>query len=135
MPSEEIWGALYNANQVKVYWGPNNGDKTLETISEILGMKISKIDDSNTYIFLPAAGGYGIEFVQVGDFGPYWSGTAKSSTEPYYLYFGRGAAAPKYSQYLYYVGLPVRPVRLVEVSLAGSGQGETEGIEEDVFEY
>ena len=134
IPTQAIWQALYDANTKTVNWG-TTGKMKFDTISGINGMKISKKDDPNTYIFLPAAGSVGTEFVQVGDYGPYWSGTAKSSTEPYYLYFGRGAAAPKYSQYLYYVGIPVRPVRLVEVSLARSGQGETEGIEEDVFKY
>ena len=134
IPTQAIWQALYDANRKTVNWG-TTGKMKFDTISGINGMKISKKDDPNTYIFLPAAGSVGTEFVQVGDYGPYWSGTAKSSTEPYYLYFGSGAAAPKYSQYLYYVGIPVRPVRLVEVSLAGRGQGETEGIEEDVFKY
>ena len=106
-----------------------------DTINGINGMKISKKDDSNTYIFLPAAGYVGgPSNYLVGDYGCYWSGTAYSGTKPYQLYFGRGAA--KTLDYLRsFVGMPVRPVRLVEVSLAGSGQGETEGIEEDVFKY
>ena len=98
-------------------------------------MKISKKDDSNTYIFLPAAGYVGsASNYLVGDYGYYWSGTAYSGTKPYQLNFSRGFA--KTQDYLRrFVGMPVRPVRLVEVSLAGSGQGETEGIEEDVFKY
>ena len=98
-------------------------------------MKISKKDDSNTYIFLPAAGSAGKEVNNVGDFGYYWSGTANSSTKPYFLYFAIGGVAAQDVKYFNFVGLLVRPVRLVEVSLAGSGQGETEGIEEDVFKY
>ena len=134
LPTKEIWVALYNANQNKVYWGPD-GNKKFNTINGINGMKISKKDDSNTYIFLPAAGYVGRSSnYLVGDYGCYWSGTAYSGTKPYQLYFSRGFA--KTQDYLRsFVGMPVRPVRLVEVSLAGSGQGETEGIEEDVFNY
>ena len=114
LPTKEIWVALYNANQNKVYWGPNNGDKTLETISEIKGMKISKKDDSNTYIFLPAAGYVaGFFFKEVGSHGRYWSGTAgTTSNDAYFLRFisSNVMAQPNYSRYF---GLPVRPVRLV----------------------
>ncbi|MCI7002517.1 MAG: fimbrillin family protein, partial [Prevotella sp.] len=134
LPTREIWVALYNANKNKVYWG-TDGDRRYDTISGIKGTKISKKDDPNTYIFLPAAGSAGTECNNVGDFGYYWSGTANSSTKPYYLYFTIRGGNPQEFIYFYYIGLPVRPVRLVEVSLAGSGQGETEGIEEDVFKY
>ena len=85
---------------------------------------------------MPAAGGRGgASSFQVGDWGYYWSGTANSSTKPYLLYIANGGVAAQDVYYSNYVGLPVRPVRLVEVSLAVSGQGETEGIEEDVFKY
>ena len=134
LPTTEIWQALWDANKNKVYWGLD-GKMRYDTISGIKGMKISKKDDPNTYIFLPAAGSAGRERNNVGDFGYYWSGTANSSTKPYYLYFTIGGGNPQEFIYFYYVGLQVRPVRLVEVSLAGSGQGETEGIEEDVFKY
>ena len=135
LPTKEIWVALYNANNNKVYWGLA-GNKKYDTISGIKGMKISKKDDPNTYIFLPAAGYVGSPSnYLVGDYGCYWSGTAYSGTKPYQLYFTIGGGNPQEFIYFYYVGLPVRPVRLVEVSLAGSGQGETEGIEEDVFKY
>ena len=134
LPTTEIWKALWDANKNKVYWGLD-GKMRYDTISGIKGMKISKKDDPNTYIFLPAAGSAGKEVSDVGDFGYYWSGTAKSSTKPYYLYFTIGGGNPQEFIFFYYIGLSVRPVRLVEVSLAGSGQGETEGIEEDVFKY
>ena len=133
LPTKEIWVALYNANKNKVYWGLD-GNKKFDKISGINGMKISKKDDPNTYIFLPAAGGRGDSSFQVGDWGYYWSGTANSSNKPYLLYIANGGVIAQ-DYYPNYVGLPVRPVRLVEVSLAGSGQGETEGIEEDVFKY
>lgn len=114
LPTTEIWGALYNANQDKVYWGPNNGDKTLETISGIQGMKITKKDDSKTYIFLPAAGWVsGLYFKEVGSKFYYWSGTA-SSTGAYNLNsWGSNIFAQDSSDRSY--GYSVRPVRLVEV--------------------
>lgn len=116
LPTKEIWGALYNANQDKVYWGPNNGDKTLETISGIQGMKITKKDDSNTYIFLPAAGYVaGIYFKEVGSYGRYWSGTAgTTSNDAYYLRFISSNVLAQ-NNYNRHFGLPVRPVRLVAV--------------------
>ena len=115
LPTKEIWVALCNANQDKVYWGPNNGDKTLETISGIQGMKITKIDDSNTYIFLPAAGWVsGLYFKDVGSIFYYWSGTA-SSSGAYDLTFWNGSVTAQDSSNRDY-GYSVRPVRLVEVS-------------------
>ena len=137
LPTTEIWKALWDANKNKVYWGPD-GNMRYDTISGIKGMKISKKDDPYTYIFLPAAGSAGKEVNNVGDFGYYWSGTANYSNnklKPYYLYFTIRGGNPQEFIFLNFVGLLVRPVRLVEVSLAGSGQGETEGIEEDVFKY
>ena len=135
LPTKEIWKALFDANTKTVYWGPD-GNKYFNTISGINGMKISKKDDSNTYIFLPAAGSAGTKVNDVGVWGYYWSGTANSSTKPYYLYLGNyGGVNAQEVKSNYFVGRPVRPVRLVKVSLAGSGQGETEGIEEDVFKY
>ena len=114
LPTKEIWVALYNANQNKVYWG-HNGDKTLETISEIKGMKISKKDDSNTYIFLPAAGWVnGTKFENVGSKFYYWSGTA-NSTKTSYAYNLSNYGDVFASDYSYrYSGFSVRPVRLVE---------------------
>ena len=113
LPTTEIWVALYNANQNKVYWGPN-GNQALETISEIKGMKISKKDDSNTYIFLPAAGYvHGTRFEYVGSILYYWSGTA-SSTGAYNLIFWNGSVIPQDSSNRHF-GYSVRPVRLVAV--------------------
>ena len=115
LPTTEIWGALYNANQDKVYWGPNNGDKTLETISGIQGMKITKKDDSKTYIFLPAAGWVsGLYFKEVGSIFYYWSGTANSTQYAYDLTFwGGNVTAQDFSDR--HLGFSVRPVRLVPV--------------------
>ena len=116
LPTTEIWVALYNANQNKVYWGPT-GNKKFDTISGIKGMKISKKDDSNTYIFLPAAGYVlGTSFKNVGSSGRYWSGTTASlKNNADYLHFDNVNldAQDKGSRDQ---GFPVRPVRLVEVS-------------------
>ena len=118
LPTKEIWVALYNANQDKVYWGPNNGDETLETISGIQGMKITKIDDSKTYIFLPAAGWVnGTKFEDVGSIFYYWSGTASStasSNGAYDLTFWNShVTAGGFVERQF--GFSVRPVRLVAV--------------------
>ena len=113
LPTKEIWVALYGANQDKVYWGPN-GDKTLETISEIKGMKISKKDDSNTYIFLPAAGYVtGYVFKEVGSIFYYWSGTASSSGAYDLTFWNFNVTAQDSSNRE--SGYSVRPVRLVAV--------------------
>ena len=114
LPTTEIWKALWDANKNKVYWGPD-GNMRYDTISGIKGMKISKKDDPNTYIFLPADGSAGTEVINVGDWGYYWSGTANTSTKPYCLYFASGGVNAQDVQFFYYVGLPVRPVRLVAV--------------------
>ena len=114
LPTKETWVALYGANQDKVYWGPNNGDKTLETISGIQGMKITKKDDSKTYIFLPAAGYvHGTYFQVVGSEFYYWSGTA-SSNGAYDLTFWNGRVTAQDSSDRH-LGFSVRPVRLVAV--------------------
>ena len=115
IPTKEIWVALYDANLNKVYWGPN-GNKDLETISGIQGMKITRKDDSNTHLFLPAAGYFsGTVYYYGGRGGYYWSGTASSSTKAYILEFDYRPYVLAQSQSLRYLGRPVRPVRLVAV--------------------
>ena len=115
LPTKEIWVALYGANKDKVYWGPNNGDETLETISGIQGMKISKKDDSKTYIFLPAAGYVtGYVFTDVGSIFYYWSGTANSIPNAYDLTFWNGSVTAQDCSRREW-GYSVRPVRLVAV--------------------
>ena len=113
LPTKEIWVALYGANTNTVNWGPN-GDKTFDTISGIQGMKITKKDDSNTYLFLPAAGQVlGSTFYHDNTLGYYWSGTAVWSTAAYFLTFKSGnvdALSDSRAS-----GFPVRPVRLVAV--------------------
>lgn len=115
LPTKEIWVALYGANKDKVYWGPNNGDETLETISGIQGMKITKKDYPNTYLFLPAAGYVnGTSFQEVGSIFYYWSGSANSTPNAYDLTFWNGNVTAQDSSYRYF-GFSVRPVRLVPV--------------------
>ena len=116
LPTKEIWVALYGANTNTVNWGPN-GDKTFDTISGIQGMKITKKDNSNTYIFLPAAGYVaGIYFKDVGSIGRYWSGTAGTASNDAYILRITDVSVLAQNNYNRHFGLPVRPVRLVEVS-------------------
>ena len=113
LPTKDIWVALYGANTKTVNWGPN-GNQALETISGIQGMKITKIDDSKTYIFLPAAGYVnGTSFTEVGSIFYYWSGTA-SSNGAYDLNFWNSYVSAGDSDYRHF-GYSVRPVRLVPV--------------------
>ena len=114
LPTKDIWVALYGANTKTVNWGPN-GNQALETISGIQGMKITKIDDSKTYIFLPAAGYvHGTRFENVGSILYYWSGTANSTPNAYNLIFWNGSVIPQDSSNRHF-GYSVRPVRLVAV--------------------
>ena len=115
LPTKEIWVALYNANKNKVYWGPD-GNKGLETISGIQGMKITRKDDSNTHLFLPAAGYFSrTVYYYGGRAGSYCSGTASSSTEAYNLEFDERNYVLGQKKSSRYLGRPVRPVRLVAV--------------------
>ncbi|OYP43930.1 hypothetical protein CIK89_06640 [Prevotella sp. P4-119] len=120
IPTTEIWQALYDANTKMVNW-EFYGNKVSETI--VQGMKISKKDDSNTYIFLPAGGqagqgeNMGTSFYNVGSKGNYWSGTAADpNTGAYCLNFNLffKSVYPKGNFGRYY-GYLVRPVRLVAV--------------------
>ena len=120
IPTKAIWQALVN-NSSSNGWDNSKKGYTFTNNSQTL--------------FLPAAGFVnGTSFILVGSRGYYWSGSANSSDNAYNLLFD--SAGLNYQGNIYrYLGIPVRPVRLVEVSLAGSRQGETEGIEEDVFKY
>ena len=120
IPTTEIWQALYDANTKMVNW-EFYGNKVSETI--VQGMKISKKDDSNTYIFLPAGGqvgrgeSNGTSFYYVNSKGYYWSGTASDpNTGAYSLNFSFifESVYPK-GDFGRYYGYLVRPVRLVAV--------------------
>ena len=80
-------------------------------------MKISKKDESGTYLFLPAAGIVGqTSFVNVGSLGHYWSGTAAPNEGARSLGF-RSDVDYFYAKYnsSRFGGYSVRPVRLVAV--------------------
>ena len=120
IPTTEIWQALYDANTKMVNWEFYE-NKVSETI--VKGMKISKKDDSNTYIFLPAGGqvgqgeNNGTLFYNVNSYGYYWSGTAGDpNTGAYRLNFSFifKSVNPK-GDFGRYYGYLVRPVRLVAV--------------------
>ena len=120
IPTTEIWQALYDANTKMVNW-EFYGNKVSETI--VQGMKISKKDDSNTYIFLPAGGQVGrgendgTSFYYVNSKGYYWSGTASDpNTGAYSLNFSTiFKSVNSKGNFGRYYGYLVRPVRLVAV--------------------
>ena len=119
IPTTEIWQALYDANTKMVNW-ELYGNKVSETI--VQGMKISKKDDPNTYIFLPAAGYFsGTGHLFVGRSGSYcsgtayYSGTASSIPMAYTLEFDDRPYVLGQKKSSRYLGRPVRPVRLVAV--------------------
>ena len=115
IPTTEIWVALYEANLNKVYWGPN-GNLGLETTSGIQGMKITRKDDSNTHLFLPAAGYFsGTGHLYGGRAGSYCSGTAYLSNKAYTLEFDYRPSVVKQNKSVRDLGRSVRPVRLVAV--------------------
>lgn len=112
-PTFEIWKALSDANTTTVSWGADG--LQLEEKDGIQGMKIVKNGDTNTYIFLPAAGDFvSNECPNAGTNGHYWSCSIKSNTDVYYLYFNNGNV-----NYLNYYGrhcgFSIRPVRLEEI--------------------
>ena len=80
-------------------------------------MKITKIGDNNTYLFLPSAGTVvDTAFFKVGSLGHYWSGTAAPNAGARSLGFKSDV------DYFYakwnssrFGGYSVRPVRLVAV--------------------
>ena len=117
LPTKDIWVALYKANKNTVNWG-DNGNEKLETISGINGMRITKINDTDTYLFLPAAG-YVTEtsFKSVGSAGDYWSGTVAwnySWLACRLVFSSSSGVSATYSENRYY-GFSVRPVRLVAI--------------------
>ena len=110
IPTTEIWRELNDANTKTVNWEFYE-NKVSET--KVQGMKISKKDDSNTYIFLPAAGAvHGTSFTEVGSIFYYWSGTANSTPNAYNLIFWNGSVIAQDSSSRHF-GYSVRPVRLV----------------------
>ena len=113
LPTRDIWWALRDANNNKVYWETNGNGDFWESSSENKGIKITKKGEPGTYLFLPYAGKFsGTEFDEYA--GKYWSGTAAYSGDAYVLSFMRGEITPKStSSYSRHLGCQVRPVRLV----------------------
>lgn len=110
LPTKEIWQELIDANNTMVYWG-KNGNKSLETVDGIQGIKISKIHDSSISLFLPAAGlVWKLESYAVTTNGLYWTG----SWNAYYLNFYNGTVdmQPNGDRCN---GWAIRPIRLVAV--------------------
>ncbi len=122
LPTKEIWVALYNTTNYDWDWTTQDGYN---------GCKVTSKSDNSKTIFLPAASYVtGVTFTEVGSFGRYWSGTAGTAetiSKAYCLRFSSGDVSAQSNLYRHF-GLPVRPVRLVEVSAA-----TTEGynVEED----
>ena len=115
LPTRDIWKALRNANNNKVYWETtaDGGFWEKSSININKGIKITKKGEPGTYLFLPYAGMfYGTKFDEYA--GKYWSGTAAYSPEAYILSFTRmdSDLDPK-SVYPRCLGCQVRPVRLV----------------------
>ena len=113
LPTKDIWWALRDANNNKVYWETNGNGDFWESSSKNKGIKITKKDEPGTYLFLPYAGKFsGTKFDEYA--GKYWSGTAAYSGDAYVLSFMRGEITPKStSSYPRHLGCQVRPVRLV----------------------
>ena len=117
IPTKEIWMALEYANHDQVYWGPE-GKWTFDQRHGINGISIVRNDGNDGYgklLFLPAAGYvYSTDFKEVGSIGYYWSGTAYTNNRAYNLQCKDKNVTHNYNHY-HYIGLPVRPVRLVAV--------------------
>ena len=113
-PAHKILGGDWQLPTTKIWQALNTSSNWSWTIKS--GKKGMEVENNSTHnsIFLPVAGrGSGTSFY-LGDYGYYWSGTARSSTSAYYLFFRNGqiSAADYYDRYY---GLLVRPVRLVAV--------------------
>ena len=114
IPTKEIWMALEYANHEQVYWGPE-GKWTFDQRHGINGISIVRNDGSGKLLFLPAAGYVSrTDFKEVGSIGYYWSGTAYTNNRAYNLQCKDKNVTHNYNHY-HYIGLPVRPVRLVPV--------------------
>ena len=118
IPTKTIWEELKSKMNNLTTKGFNSERKGYEFVN------------NDQTLFLPAAGEVnGTSFNYVGSYGEYWSGTAYSSTDAYYLSFDESGFNV---QIIYdrYCGYSVRPVRLVELSATN-----TEGYNENDFQW
>ena len=118
IPTKTIWEELKSKMNNLTKKGFNSERKGYEFVN------------NDQTLFLPAAGEVnGTSFNYVGSYGEYWSGTAYSSTDAYYLSFNESGFNV---QIIYdrYCGYSVRPVRLVELSATN-----TEGYNENDFQW
>ena len=118
IPTKTIWEELKSKMNNLTKKGFNSERKGYEFVN------------NDQTLFLPAAGEVnGTSFNYVGSYGEYWSGTAYSSTDAYYLSFDESGFNV---QIIYdrYCGYSVRPVRLVELSATN-----TEGYNENDFNW
>ena len=118
IPTKTIWEELKSKMNNLTKKGFNSERKGYEFVN------------NDQTLFLPAAGEVnGTSFNYVGSYGEYWSGTAYSSTDAYYLSFDESGFNV---QIIYdrYCGYSVRPVRLVELSATN-----TEGYNENDFQW
>ena len=99
VPTKTIWNALQAAINANV------------KIDDIKGRKISKIGDSNTYIFLPNAGWFQSKEYKYENFFLYWTGTTGSSGAIESFKFS-GAASTSFNPTDRKYGMPIRAVRL-----------------------
>ena len=98
VPTKTIWNALQAAiNNVK--------------IDDINGRKISKIGDSNTYIFLPNAGWFQSKEYKYENFFLYWTGTTGTYGAIESFKFS-GTAPTSFNSTDRKYGMPIRAVRL-----------------------
>ena len=106
IPTKEIWSTLCNTTNYTWEWiTHSNGYNGREVKNNTTGVTL----------FLPAAGYfYGTVPHFEGSIGNYWSGTAYSSTNAYYLNVYSGNVSSQ-NNYYRHNGFSVRPVRLVAV--------------------
>ena len=110
LPTKDIWNKLCDDTNYEWQWTTQDGYN---------GCKVTSKSDNSKTIFLPAAGYVtGVTFTEVGSYGRYWSGTAGTAetiSKAYCLRFSSGDVSAQSNLYRHF-GLPMRPVRLVEVS-------------------
>lgn len=103
VPTKTIWNAI----------GTKISSSGNVVIDGIKGGKITKIDDSNTYIFLPNAGWFeSINYKYDNKFFLYWTGTTGSGGAIESFKFS-GAASTSFNSTDRKYGMPIRAVRLV----------------------